>query len=380
MGRSHKNRNAELAVVGGGILGLAHALVAARDGRSVVLFERHPEARGASVRNFGMIWPISQPLGSLRARALRGREVWLEVARETGIWHDACGSLHLAYWREELDVLEEFHSSASAAEFPTEMLRPDQVLELSPGVRMEGLLGALRSPAELCVDPREAIAAIPRWLEEKHGVTLRFGTPVLGIDPPMVETAEESWQVERVVVCSGDDFETLYPEVFRDAGLTRCKLQMMRTGRQPDDWAMGPMLADGMSFLGYPSFRSCGSLAALLERTRRERAEDLRQGIQAKVSQNGRGQVTIGDSHELGISVSEDRSAALDRSILHGLRRFLTVPELEIGERWIGVYVKHPQIADLVVAPNDEVRVVSVCTGSGMTLAFGLAEEVWAAW
>jgi FAD dependent oxidoreductase TIGR03364 len=374
------NRNAEVAVIGGGVLGLAHALVAAREGRSVVLFERHPEARGASVRNFGMIWPISHPLGELRDRALRGREVWLDVARETGIWHDACGSLHLAYWPEELEVLEEFHASASSAEFPTTMLRPAEVRELSPGIRAEGLLGALRSPAELCVDPREAIAAIPRWLHEKHGVVLRFGTQVHSIDAPHVETADERWHVERVVVCSGDDFETLYPEVFRDAGVTRCKLQMMRTAPQPGDWAMGPMLADGVSFAGYGSFRSCTSLTRLRERIELERAEELRWGIQAKVSQNGRGEITIGDSHELGISVSDVRSAAIDRSILDGLRRFLTVPDLEIAERWQGVYVKHSERTDLVVAPCDEVRVVSVCSGSGMTLGFGLAEEVWAGW
>ena len=138
-------RDADVAVVGGGILGLAHALVAAREGRSVVLFERHDEARGASVRNFGMVWPISHPPGELRDRALRGREVWLDMARETGIWHDACGSLHLAYWPEELDVLEEFDAGPSSAGLATEVLRPKQVLELSPGARAEGLLGGLRS-------------------------------------------------------------------------------------------------------------------------------------------------------------------------------------------------------------------------------------------
>ncbi len=373
-------RDADVAVVGGGILGLAHALVAAREGRSVVLFERHDEARGASVRNFGMVWPISHPPGELRDRALRGREVWLDMARETGIWHDACGSLHLAYWPEELEVLEEFDAGPSSAGLPTEMLGPEQVRELCPGARAQELLGGLRSDAELCVDPREALRAIPLWLEKEHGVVLRFGTPVDSIQGPFVETPDERWRVERVVVCGGDDFETLYPEVFRDAGVTRCKLQMMRTAPQPDDWAMGPMLADGMSFASYDSFRSCSSLRRLRERIELERPEELRRGIQAKASQNGRGEIVVGDSHEYGLPVSDVRSAAIDRSILDGLRRFLTVPDLEIAERWTGVYVKHFERGDLVAAPCDEVRVVTVCAGTGMTLGFGLAEEVWAAW
>jgi glycine/D-amino acid oxidase-like deaminating enzyme len=52
-----------VAIVGGGILGTAHALEAIGRGHEVVQFEREVEARGATVRNFGLVW-VSGPAAS----------------------------------------------------------------------------------------------------------------------------------------------------------------------------------------------------------------------------------------------------------------------------------------------------------------------------
>src|SRR5262245_43035823 len=99
---------AQVAIVGGGIAGLAHAYIAARQGESVVLFERHEFAQGASIRNFGMIWPIGQPAGERLQLALRSRCIWSAVAEEAGIEIVDRGSLHVAYREDEADVIREF--------------------------------------------------------------------------------------------------------------------------------------------------------------------------------------------------------------------------------------------------------------------------------
>src|SRR5436190_17196644 len=98
-------RTAEIAVVGGGIVGLAFAYAYGRRGRKVVLFERTDFAVGASVRNFGLLWPVGQPFGNAHDRAMRSGEIWLEVIEKADLWHAPSGSLHLAYAADEFAVL-----------------------------------------------------------------------------------------------------------------------------------------------------------------------------------------------------------------------------------------------------------------------------------
>jgi len=45
-----------VTIVGAGVIGTTHALDAVRRGHSVVHLEREAEARGATVRNFGLVW------------------------------------------------------------------------------------------------------------------------------------------------------------------------------------------------------------------------------------------------------------------------------------------------------------------------------------
>src|SRR5262245_48068523 len=170
----------DAGVVGAGILGLAHAYHLARRGMRVVVFEQHPRARGASVRNFGMIWPIGQPLGPLYQLARRSRELWLEVLTASGLWYRPCGSLHLAYHEDEAQVLREFVAESVGQDRPCQLWTPAQISARVPTVVPAGLRAGLWSPLELAVDPRQVIAELPAWLARTYSVDFAFGTPVLG--------------------------------------------------------------------------------------------------------------------------------------------------------------------------------------------------------
>ena len=80
-------------VIGAGIVGLATARSLSLKGYQVTVIERNERAVGASVRNFGMVWPIGQPDGKLYQRAIRSKEIWKDLADSIGLWYDEVGSL-----------------------------------------------------------------------------------------------------------------------------------------------------------------------------------------------------------------------------------------------------------------------------------------------
>ena len=227
----------------------------------------------------------------------------------------------------------------------------------------------------MTVDPRVTLARLPFFLTETFGVQFRMGAAARSIDLPVIEAGGEKWEVGAVIVCTGDDFESLYPEMFRASGLTRCKLQMMRTRPQPEGWQLGPALAAGLTLRFYESFQVCRTLRALKERIAAETPEYDRWGIHVLVSQTAGGELTVGDSHEYGAAVNPFDRTEIDDLVLQYARGFLHAPDFEIAQRWHGVYAKHSNRPFVSLSPAPNVRVVTATGGSGMTLSFGLAER-----
>lgn len=371
-------QSTEVAIVGAGIVGLAHAFAAAKRGFKVTVFERNQRAVGASIRNFGMIWPIGQPQGLLFNRALKSREIWLEIAEKAGFHADGCGSLHGAYRRDELAVLEEFVATTGQQIDSVALLTKKEVAQKSLALKTEGLLGTLWSSTEVIVDPREAIAKIPAFLSAEYGVEFRWGTAVTEINYPRFVAGEKTWKADQIFVCSGRDFETLYPEIYAKSGMTKVKLQMMRTPPQPDRFKIGASLCGGLTLTHYSAFSHCQSLAALKDRIQAETPHFPRWGIHVMVSQNSRGELTIGDSHEYGLTPDPFNKAEINQYILDYLQSFVRVPSLEIAETWNGVYAKIPGKTEFIAQPESGVTLINALSGAGMTLSFGLAEEVFA--
>ena len=363
-------------VIGAGIVGLAVARALAIRGHAVTVLERHERAVGASVRNFGSLWPIGVPNGVLYERALKSRSIWIGLLREMRLWHDECGSLHIARHADERQVLERYVELNRGLR-PCRMLTSAAARELVPALKAQGLEGGMLCDDELLLDPREAIRTLPAYLAEKHGVSFHWGVAANQVESGRVWAGRERYAAERIYLCAGADFEWLYPEVLAAAPITRCKLQMMRLAPASSGFRLGPALATGLSLVHYTGFGMVPEVAQVRARLESERPDLLELGIHLLVMQNGRSEITVGDSHAYAHTHEPFDEHSINEKILHYMREVLQLPPVKVMQTWHGVYAKLTDGgSELVGEPSPGVTIVNGVGGLGMTLSFGLAEEL----
>lgn len=364
-------------IVGAGIVGLAVARALAIKGYEVRVFERTAKAVGASIRNFGMVWPIGQPSGEMFEIATRSRDIWKEIGDSGAFWYDPVGSLHLAYEKDEWTVLEEIHNEFKK-ERNVKLMPPGEILKRSGCVVQKNLKGGLYSGEEIIVDPRKAIAAVPEYLNEKYGTRFHWNESVNSISGHTVElSSNEKFRADIIFLCSGSDIETLYPEIFKRTDFTKCKLQMMRLATQTQNSRIGPALCGGLSLIHYNSFKAASSLPALKQRFTTEMKEYLDWGIHVMVSQNQEGELTIGDSHEYGTTLDPFNKTVINTLILDYLKAFADFQDWSVKESWDGTYLKQKTGEPFFHhSINSNVHILNALGGAGMTLSFGLAEKI----
>jgi len=362
-------------IIGAGIVGLATARALASRGWQVRIFERNESAIGASIRNFGMIWPIGQATGPMYDRAMLSRRIWKDICTEAKIWHNESGSLHLAYHQDEMQVLEEY-AQENGTRRDCSVLTANQAMQKSDAINPASLIGGLWSGEEMIIESRVAVQQVAAYLEQKYGIEFHFNKAIARVEGNRVFSGKNSWQADEVFICSGADFETLYPEIFKETQITKCKLQMMRLVGQPDQWRIGPSLCGGLSLIHYPGFKSAPTLPALRERYEQQYAEYLKWGIHVMVSQNGEGELTVGDSHEYGLTHDPFDKAFIYEMILSYLKTFTRFKDDTVLQTWQGIYPKMTNDeASFITEPESKVTVINGLGGNGMTLSFGLCEQ-----
>lgn len=385
----------DVVIVGAGIIGLAHAAHAAASGLSVTVLERDHRAVGASIRNFGHCC-ITAQTGELYELAQTSRKYWLEFAQRAGFWAAESGAVVLARTAAEMAVLTELAAVRepgqvellSAEETRVRLAGkpdagPSQTDQTDPGgapaaPAWPGLVGGAFLRDDLRVDPRTTVAQLAGWLERQPGVDLRWNTAALGFGRDAagtvtVRTPRGEIRGRQVLVCVGHDVDYLFPDLAAEHRIERCALQMSLAAPVAG-MDLVPAVLTATSMLRYPAFTEMPAAAALRAEVQDTRPDLLDVGANVMFTQRPDGSLILGDSHHY------HRTAApfLDEPVTSALNAEIagTVgADLEIIQRWQGVYASSVvgPLLDREVLPG--VTVVSVTSGVGMTLSFGLAHR-----
>jgi FAD dependent oxidoreductase TIGR03364 len=363
-------------VIGGGILGTWHALELCRAGYSVHHLEADAAPRGASVRNFGLIWVSGRRSGAELDAALRSRRRWEEVGADVpGVGFRAHGSLTLARTDGERKVMEEFAHHADAVERSTTYVSPNEIVALNPAVQGD-VAGGLYCSHDAVVEPRLALGALRSYLCARDSYTYHPGRRVVSLETHAVtDVSGMRWEADLVIVTTGAAVDELPGTERLASRLRRVRLQMMETAHFAG--VLTTSLADADTLRYYPAYE-----VVPLDPLGSQNSVGAAHHLQLLVVQRLDGGLTIGDTH----AYDEPFDFALDEEpsteLLSRAENLLGAPLPPVTRRWEGVYA---QSTDGDVCVREEVQpgvwMVTGPGGRGMTCSPAIAADtLTAAW
>ncbi|PYN76919.1 MAG: L-2-hydroxyglutarate oxidase [Candidatus Rokuibacteriota bacterium] len=217
----------DIAVIGGGILGLATARALnerAPRARLVILEKEAKLATHQTGNNSGVIHSgIYYKPGSYKAKlCVEGKGLMLEFCQKHGIRVDHVGKVIVATEPAELPRLQTLYERGIANGVPVEMIEPAQLREIEPHAKA---LRAIRSPSTAIVDYKEVCSAMTRELTAR-GVTIETNARVTSItrtaDAIDLETPRAVVRARRIVNCAG-----LYSDVVARMAGARVNLKII---------------------------------------------------------------------------------------------------------------------------------------------------------
>lgn len=362
----------DVAIVGGGIIGLAHSYAAAVRGKKVIVLDRDAQSNGASIRNFGFVTITGQAAGDCWTKARRSREIWEDVANAAGIDILQRGMLLAARHGPAETLIDAFLETDMGAE--CRKIATGDAQKLVPALRKEAAQFALFSPHEIRVESREALPRMVGFLREKLGVVFQWNTDVYAVNTPSILTSNGVIKAETAVICPGDDFTGLFADRLRKYELTRCKLQMLRVTTQLRK-TFEPTILSELSLARSSGYAGLPGRDELQQQLNCEMPDQRANDIHLIVAQSSDGSLVVGDSHHYARTPDPFGSAEVEEFMLAELDRVLTLPGRIVSARWIGTYASAPGRWRITDQPSDAARVVVVTSGCGASTCFAIAEE-----
>jgi sarcosine oxidase, subunit beta len=198
----------EIAIIGGGIMGLAIAYQLARRGLTdVVVLEGNHLAWGASGRNGGGIrqqWSTEMNIRLMQ----ESLEICRGFAQEVGtnVWMRQGGYLFLARSPADLTRMEQAIALQNRCDVPTRLLSMEEAKELVPELAVGSFAGACYNPTDAIVFPWPFLWGYAQAAAAR-GVEIHTFTPVTAIEAKdggfVLRTRKGALAAARVINAAG---------------------------------------------------------------------------------------------------------------------------------------------------------------------------------
>ena len=363
----------QVVIVGGGIVGTAHALEAVRRGHSVTQLERRVEPRGATPRALGLIRVSACAEGDLAATA-EARMLWEELGGKVpGIGFRATGSITLLRTPGELAVATEV---ATRGDYRFELLDPTVVRTVNPAVRGPFTAGLYCSD-DAVVDPRYALPALRSYLTATTAYTYLDSTAAITLDtaasnPVVGDDHGRIHPADLVLVCPGAENTDLVRDLVGDLRIRPVRATLLATA--PLDEPFPTAIADGDSVRQHPVYR--GEALDMLQHNESRRFDAATHDVDLVCVPRLDGGLTIGCAYDRrrppDFGVDEDATTYLVDTVEALLGRSLP----PVVRRWSGAF-SEPSDGSRVVRRQvgEHTWVVTGAGSSGLTMAPYLAHE-----
>ncbi len=212
---SETQKSTDVAIIGGGVIGIAIARALAQRGvRDVLVIERSSLGAEASSAAAGMLAPQAEADcdDDLFRLCCQSRDLYPAFAQslhdETGIdiELESSGTLYLAFTEEDESELEKRYEWQMSATLDVEKLSGDTAKLLEPCIS-DGVRAALRFPLDTQVENRRLISALAA-ANEALGVRVLTGVSADSLDIKHngvagIETSRGFIGTEKVVIAGG---------------------------------------------------------------------------------------------------------------------------------------------------------------------------------
>jgi len=233
------NKNADVIIIGGGIIGASTAYYLSKKGVNVIVLEKNSSiGNGGSSRNGGGVRQSGRNVNELPLAMYGVKNLWPTLSNELGVdveyYQD--GNLRLGKTEAHLDILRNLTHNATSQGLDVRMISGDEARAICPYLSDE-VIGASWCPTDGHANPLLATLGFYKNARQ-NGVAFYTDVYVTAIEKikgkaSRVVTNQGVFEGDRIIVAAGYESREIISTVGIDVPMTKALLETLVTEVQP---------------------------------------------------------------------------------------------------------------------------------------------------